>query len=439
MAKKTQTVHSAYGEASAAEVFDILEAAYQASMPVLLIGAPGVGKSALLRTYSVEHGRGNPIVLLLSTMDPTDMSGLPTRGHTERDGHTVPLTEYGMPWWQDCLIKGHYPDNKVCKTLFIDELTNCPPALQSSALELINNRILPCGEKLPDDVQIVMAANPESSATDYSPLASPMVNRILQVSYKPTDNEVYEGLTGGWFSEEEQQAWSPEERSWRYRIVEFLKNDHGTYILKENHIADGAIESTAPAGMNPEAENSDSEREILQSAWASPRSWDNVARVLAHTGYEREVTPIQERILAGTVGREATVFLIDYVHEHAQINPYELIRNPEAQNWRVNSTSGETYNDVLALAAAINAAVPKCDGKEGRPTVSEALDFYDKVIDLGGGAYFMTDYCQNTEGVGHYFKECYPEGIERRDWVRRINNILVKFKDAGLIPDGNAR
>ena len=440
MAKKKsdQATYTGYGEAGAAEIHDILAAARDVDVPVLIFGDPGTGKSAMIHDYAIKTTGGPAVTLLLSTMDPTDISGLPTRGETKRDGHTVALTEYGMPWWQDALIKGHYKDNTPCGVLFIDEFTNCNVSLQSSVLELINNRILPCGEKLPSDgrVQIVLCANPESSATDYTPLALPMSNRILQVSYKPTDEEFYEGFTGGWYSEEQQAQWSAAERAWRNRIVQFHKHTSGAFILMQNRLADGAIESEAPAYLQPDSENSDSEREILTSAWCSPRSWELAAKVLGNLGFEKEITPIQDRVLAGLVGRQAAVELATFVHQHRQIDPYSLIKNPELQEWRVSDADGATYNDILEIARAVNEAVPQCDGKDGRPTVVEALEFYDKVIDLGGGAHFMTTYCQSNELGGHYFKHVpIPEGMTRNEWTKKINDILKKFRTANLIPD----
>lgn len=443
MAKKTSdnAGYTGYGEAGAAEIHDILAAARPADVPVMILGDPGTGKSAMVHDYAIKATGGPAVTLLLSTMDPTDISGLPTRGETERDGYTVALTEYGMPWWQDALLKGHYKDGTPCGILFIDEITNCSPALQASILELINNRILPCGEKLPTNgkVQIILCANPESSATDYNALAAPFSNRILQVSYKPTDEEFYEGFSGGWYSEEQQATWSANERAWRNRIVDFNKHTNGAFILMMNRLADGAIESEAPAYLQPDSENSDSEREILTSAWCSPRSWELSAKVLGNLGFDKEITPIQDRVLAGLVGRQAAVELATYVHQHTQIDPFSLIKHPEMQEWRVSDAEGATYNDILELARAINEAVPKCDGQDGRPTVVEALDFYEKVLELGGGAHFMTTFCQSKEIGGHYFKNIpIPEGYDRKTWTARINGILKAYRNANLIPD-NAR
>lgn len=435
MAKKTNdnAGYTGYGEASAAELKEILNAAYKSHNVVIIWGLPGVGKTSLINAWSEEMGLGEPIYLIGSSSAPEDVTGLPVKGSACIGEDNVMTTEYGMPWYQAELMSGRR------KVLFMDEFSNTSPAVAASLLRIVGDKTFANGMKLPDDAMLIMAANPESSAVDYNPIASPMVNRIVQVSYKPTDEEVYEGLTGGWFSEEEQAAWSANERAWRNRIVDFLKHTNGAFILLENKLADGATESEAPAYLQPDSENSESEREILTSAWCSPRAWDNVARMLSYTGFEKEVTPIQDRILAGAVGRQAAVELATYVHQHTQIDPFSLIKHPEMQEWRVSDAEGATYNDILELARAINEAVPKCDGKDGRPTVVEALDFYEKVLELGGGAHFMTTFCQSKEIGGHYFKNIpIPEGYDRKTWTARINGILKAYRNANLIPD-NAR
>ena len=428
-----------YGEASAQELLEIMDAAYKASIPMLIFGDPGVGKTKLVQKYAVDKFGGPAITLLLATMDPTDIAGLPMKGTQEYEGHEVSVTAYGMPWWQNSLLRGKYPNGEPCKTLFIDEVTCCPPAVQSSVLSLIQDRILPCGEKLPDDVQIIAAANPQSSATDYNELASPLVNRLLLVSYKPTDKEVFEGLAGGWFSEEEQALWTDEERSWRERVVGFLRDTHGAYILKPNTLADGAMESVTGTYLNPDSENSDSEREILTSAWCSPRSWDNLIRVLSHTGFYPELNAVQRRIAAGMVGRQAEVELSEYAKKHKRIDVYDLIRHPEKQEWKVGSSEDAQYNDILEIANAINAAIPSCDGQDGRPTPIDAIQFYSKVIDYGGGAHFVSAFCQDTDdkAPGHYLKNIQPDGVPRKEWSALVNGTLKKFRTSNLIPDGH--
>ena len=424
MANKNETVvaHTGYGEASAGECLEIFDAARAANMPVMLVGDPGVGKTAMINDYALKNGLGEPWCLIGSQMEPQDVAGLP---HAETDERGTHYTEYLIPVWQKKIMDGEV------KVLFLDEFSNSPAAVQSGELKLVGERRFANGDKLPDDVFIVMAMNPESSAVDYTPIAAPMANRILFLSYKPTPQEVYEGFTGGWYTEEQIEAWPANELKWRHRVVDFLKKNP-QYILQMNHIADGDLDSSAPAWMHPESENSESEREILCTAWPSPRAWDNACRVLGKMKWDKEVTPAQERVLAGMVGRPATVYLTDFVHAHSQINAFELIADPSLQDWEVSDADGASYNDILELAQAVVSKIPKCDGKSGRPNAEQALDFFDKVIDLGGGPHFASYFCVKGD-VRTFFKQNKPENISQNEWSKRINGILIKFKENDLI------
>ena len=137
-------------------------------------------------------------------------------------------------------------------------------------------------------------------------------------------------------------------------------------------------------------------------------------------------------ILAGIVGRPATVYLTDYVHAHAQIDAFALIADPTLQDWVVSDADGASYNDILELAQAVVTKIPQCDGKNGRPNPEQALDFFSKVIDLGGGAHFAPHYCLKGE-VRDFFKKNRPDYISQNEWSRRINQTLIKYKENDYI------
>lgn len=419
-----------YGEASASEVREIFSACYKAHFPVMLIGDPGVGKTALINAWADENGLGEPIILIGSQMEPQDIVGLPMASTMNINGKNLNITEYGMPWWQAEIMSGKR------KVLFFDEFSNSPASIQSGELKLIGDKRFGNGEKVPDNVFIVLAMNPESSAVDYTPIAAPMANRMMFVSYKPTDKEVYDGLSGGWYSDAQKKAWSTSERQWRTRIVSFLKSTNGMYIAKMNNL-DSCLSSAVPAYLNPDNEHSDAEKEILTTSWPSPRAWDNVARVLGTTPFEREITRTQERMLAGTVGRQASVELCEYVHEHAGLDGFEVIKNPEIQDWNVSSNDGSSYNDILELARDINEKIPLCDGIDGHPNLKQALDFYDKVIDLGGGPHFAAAFCRDEHGPGSYLRKHRPSNVSMREWSKEINQVFVKFTQSDYIPHNN--
>lgn len=424
--KETITTDSVYGEASAATLKEALSACYEARQPIVIVGDPGMGKTALVNSWYKSHNLGEMVTLIGSQMEPTDLTGLPMAGTMRVDGHDVSVTEYGMPYWQAKLLNGE------SKCVFLDEFSNTPASVQAAMLKFIGERVFGNGEKLPDDVLIVLAMNPEDTAVDYNPISAPMANRLLWISYRPSDEEVVKGLRGAsdWFTKEEMDAWSDEEVKWRERISDFLKG-HTAYIADMTSYDSAAADSTSAAY---DIENCPSEREIVNSVWASPRSWDNAARVLSRTGYYNKINTFQERLLRGIVGVKSATKLVEFAEKNSRIDPYELIRNPEKQNWRVSSENANAYDEILAIANSVNAAAVKCDGKNGRPNVVEVIEFYSKVLDLGGGAHFMPALTGSGE-VNKFLRNSNPDGISQKDYRKLWTGLLVKYTNADLIPN----
>jgi hypothetical protein len=355
-------------------------------------------------------------------MEPQDVTGLPSKAHD--DFLDVNYTDYLAPVWQKIIFDGKP------HVLFFDEFSNTPRSVQAGLLKIIGEGRFANGQKIPENCFVVGAMNPESTAVDYTPIAAPMANRLLFVSYSPSDNEVYEGLSGGWYTEEEKAAWDKnDERRWRSRIVGFLRAN-SRFILHPNHLAEGHVDTVAATYLSPENESEESEREILTTTWASPRSWDNAARVLGNSGYANEVLPIQERILAGMVGRQAAVELAGWVHESERVDAFELIRNPSMQNWEVSSENPDSYNDILELAGAVVGKARECDGKNGRPSVADMLDFFDYVVDHGGAPVFASYF---TGGDLRKALNDNRGDMSLKELTSRTCDILIKLKQLSTI------
>lgn len=418
-------------EATAKDVEEMLNWCYATHKPIALVSDPGMGKTSLINAWAKKHGYGDPIVLLGAQIEPQDIAGLPMQSKIEVGGRTITTTEYGAPYWQVELMRGER------KILFMDEFSNSPASVQSALLKLVGDRVFANGEKVPEDVLIILAMNPENSAADYNIIPAPMANRITFVSYRPSNKEVYKGLNGGWYSDEITDKWSSAEKQWRSSVVNFLRESNGTYISMMNDVIDNDNEESAvSAYLDPDSIKSASEREILTLAWPSPRSWENLACILAQSGYDGNVTPLQQRIMNGTVGHKAALHFCEYLETHSQVDAFSVIKDPSIFDWKNNTN---TYNETVTLAKNICEKVPECNGKNGKPTIEQALEFFDKVIDLGGGAYFMNDFCQSKTGSGHYFKANCPDGTELCKWKEKINSILIKFRKSDLIPDGNKK
>src|SRR5690606_12991223 len=96
--------------------------------PVMLWGAPGVGKSRIAAAVAEHHGV--PLIdIRLSQMEPTDLRGIPFR-----EGDRV-------VWSVPALLpdaERHGPRG----ILFLDEITAAPPTVTAAAYQLILDRRL---------------------------------------------------------------------------------------------------------------------------------------------------------------------------------------------------------------------------------------------------------------------------------------------------------
>ncbi|MCK5721481.1 MAG: AAA family ATPase, partial [Gammaproteobacteria bacterium] len=96
--------------------------------PVMLWGAPGVGKSQIISQIAARHNA--PLIdIRLSQMEPSDLRGIPFR-----EGDRV---EWAIP--------SMLPNEKIHGAngiLFLDEITSAPPSVSAAAYQLILDRKL---------------------------------------------------------------------------------------------------------------------------------------------------------------------------------------------------------------------------------------------------------------------------------------------------------
>ncbi|MBB3227038.1 hypothetical protein FHW69_001639 [Luteibacter sp. Sphag1AF] len=141
---------------------------FSPQVPVLLIGAPGVGKTA-----SVQQHFDHAEVVLTSTLVEEDIAGLPYR-EGEYDYRTVPsifrrLTEASA--------------QGKTTVLFLDELDKARRAVADTLLTLVASRRVG-GATLPIDTCIVAAANPPEFGGGDG-ISDAMLSRFAAIDYIP--------------------------------------------------------------------------------------------------------------------------------------------------------------------------------------------------------------------------------------------------------------
>jgi MoxR-like ATPase len=336
---------------SSAITMQALAACAQARVPAMVVGPPGVGKTAKIRglAKSMDY---DLITLLGSQMDPTDITGLPKGEVITKDdeGNDVWGTVYLSPWWQVQIMR------KKRVILFLDEFSNTSSSVRASMLTLLQNREFPNGQAMPDETIVIGAMNPTEEAADGWELDRPTTNRIVFLVWKSPVSEWYEGMLNAWGQEVPET-----EMYWRRRIVSFL-NDSPSYLQKMNTDDQGSPEAL---GTNV---NDASELEVLRYAWASRRSWDNLSRILSFV--DQKDVMLQDELASGTVGKSSTIAFRSWILENDVVDPKAVLRNPKSVDWQnievseanilfralVEMVDAKNWRKVLAVLEAVAEA-----------------------------------------------------------------------------------
>jgi len=146
----------------ASDLTKSLSALVEQKVPTFLWGAPGIGKSSIVKQIAKEKGIGF-IDLRLALMDPTDLKGIP---FYDKESHTA--------LWAPPAFLPREGEG----ILFLDELNSAAPVVQSSAYQLILDRRV--GEyELPEGWALVAAGNREGDRGVTYRMPAPLANRFV--------------------------------------------------------------------------------------------------------------------------------------------------------------------------------------------------------------------------------------------------------------------
>ncbi len=235
---------------------EVRAAALGQHTPVMLWGAPGVGKSRIVAALAAAEGVPLHDVRL-AQMEPSDLRGIPFR-----DGaHVV--------WSVPALL----PDAErhgARGILFLDEISSAAPSVTAAAYQLILDRRL--GEyRVPDGWAIFAAGNRHGDRGVTYQMAAPLANCFTHYELEPYLDD--------WV------AWA-QRAGIDERLIAFLR-------FRPDLLFD----------FDPARQ---------RAAFPSPRSWEFAHRALAKYGERPELLP---DALAACVGQPAALALAAYL-EH---------------------------------------------------------------------------------------------------------------------------
>ena len=239
---------------------------------ILGLGAPGVGKSQIIRRIGKKYGF-KVIDIRLAQMSEVEIGGLiyPNESRTK----TV--------WLAPDILPNEERDGKNT-ILLLDEITSCTKRVQVAAYQLILDRRI--GQyTLPEGTFVVALGNREDDDGVYIHLAGPLADRF-EIHYIESDFE-----------------------SWKYDFA--LKNGIHPYVIEYLTFKPSALHTQDP--------------DSGEMVFATPRSWERVSDILnLDDDIRKEV--IKNKII-GNVGTVEGNQFVEYCRQnHASVSVEELLR-----------------------------------------------------------------------------------------------------------------
>ena len=272
--------------------------------PLMVWGAPGLGKSSILQKAAYDQGIGF-IDVRLAQREPVDIRGLPVPGPD------------GVKW----LVSSDWPrDPKSRGIILFDEITAADRSLQVAAYEFILDRRLGELYKVPDGWYICAAGNRTEDRAVAATMSSALANRFMHVELG-----------------EDVESW----------VAWALKSDIQPSVV-------GFLRFRPAMLFSQKGEN-------LERGWPTPRSWERVSRMLEVMKDEPE--ELVRHMVYGLVGNRAGVEFMEFKKmSESFADALALMRNPDAEV-KIPSRADMKYALCSAVAYYVWRGKDKAESK----------------------------------------------------------------------------
>jgi MoxR-like ATPase len=363
-----------------AAAVEALGVAVAARVPVVLWGAPGTGKTSVVR--ALADAAGWPCETVIASLrEPSDFAGLPVITSTNGSGPVVVLAP---PRWAERLVAAG------TGLLFFDEISTAPPAVQAALLRVVLERTV--GDlDLPDEVAVVAAANPPEQAADGWDLSPPLANRFCHLDWPVDARVLADGLAGGW-STPAPPALPP---GWTDRLAVHRSWVAG-FVTVRPMLALAVPDDAAAGGR----------------AWPSPRTWDMTARLLTAAEAAGAGELARSLLVRGAVGDGPGLELTAWLADADLPDPEAVLADPDSF---VLPERGDRAYAALTSVAAVVVARPTVERwHQGWAVLDRAREVAPDVAATAARA----------------LARCRPPGATVPDTVKAFAPLL---RDAGLL------
>ena len=289
-------------------------------MPAYLHGAPGIGKSSLIRDFALDKDI-ELIVVMLSQIEAADLRGLPALDHQTK--RTI--------WYPP-----EFLPREGRGILFLDELSAAEPRLQVAAYQLILDRRV--GDyHLPPDWWVVGAGNaPDDGAVAFD-MGTALADRLVHFKVVPDAKE--------WVKWGGEHDIAPE-------VLTFI-------------------------GVKPDfLESNQLQQSNGQLIGPTPRSWERVSRVIS---VEKNRANL-EFLVSGIVGEAAAAEFFHVVEEMRELPPLEKLL--EAQGAKLDKLLPKTLPGLYGLTYSLAGYVSDLDSARAAMRVLIRLGEIERKDDL---------------------------------------------------------
>lgn len=261
------------------------------SLPAIMLrGAPGVGKSTIVRTVAENLGIGF-IDVRLAQMERVDFAGLPSI----KDG----MTEWNVPsfWPRDMKSKG---------IILLDEITSAPSDCQVAAYSVVLDRRIPNSNYvLPNGWLIVAAGNRTCDRAVVKTMSSALANRFVHFEVEANAED--------WVKWATINEINP-------AVVGFINYRPGNLFKME--------------GQN------------LEQGWPSPRSWERVSNCIKTFGGNSNIL---RKVVYGLIGNSVGLEFMEFFKMSSEFEAILEIMLDESKAFVLPDKADRRY----AVASAV--------------------------------------------------------------------------------------
>jgi hypothetical protein len=155
-------------------------------VPVLFLANPGLAKSTIVAGWAERNGY-HLETLIGSRFTQEEILGFQVRIEDKAAGETY--LELLEPHWYRSIMR-HEKKNRP-SLLFLDELSTVQENVQGAMLQLVFDRTIGHGKKLPDSTIVVSAANYKQNIPFVFNIMAPILNRFCIVNLQYENNGAF--------------------------------------------------------------------------------------------------------------------------------------------------------------------------------------------------------------------------------------------------------